>query len=94
MPVIFRFNGIEYRLWSEDHHPAHIHVRPAQAQPEWEIIVYLGNEFDGSLDSYGKQFGDTVMIKGKVKLSQINELLKYLEPRRVEAWNKWKEIHG
>jgi Domain of unknown function (DUF4160) len=94
MPVISRYNGIEYRLWSEDHDPAHIHVRPAQAKPEWEIIVYLGNETDGSADNYGKQFGDTTIVRGKVKLSQINELLEHLEPRRAEAWGKWKEIHG
>jgi hypothetical protein len=94
MPVIFRFNGIEYRLWSDDHDPAHIYVRPAQASPEWEIIVYLGNESDGSTDSHGKQFGDTTIVKGKVKLSQINELLEYLKLRRAEAWGKWKEIHG
>jgi hypothetical protein len=94
VPVIFRFNGIEYRLWTEDHDPAHIHVRPAQAKPEWEMIVYLGTEVDGSLDNYGKQFGDTTIVKGKVKLAQINELLEYLQPRRAEAWEKWKEIHG
>lgn len=94
MPVIFRFDGIEYRLWSEDHNPAHIHIRPAQAKPEWEIIVYLGNESSGSTDSYGKQFGDTAIVRGKVKLSKINELVNYLEPRRAEVWAKWKEIHG
>jgi Domain of unknown function (DUF4160) len=94
VPVIFRFNGIEYRLWSEDHDPAHIHVRLAQARPEWEMIVYLGTEFDGSTDSYGKQFGDTTIVKGKIKLAQINELLEYLQPRRAEAWERWKEIHG
>jgi hypothetical protein len=69
VPVIFRFNGVEYRLWTEDHDPAHIHVRPAQAKPEWEMIVYLGTEVDGSLDNYGKQFGDTTIVKGKVKLA-------------------------
>jgi hypothetical protein len=53
-----------------------------------KIIVYLGNELDGSTDSHGKQFGDTTTVKGKVKLSQINELLEYLKLRRAEAWGK------
>jgi hypothetical protein len=69
-------------------------VRPAQPKPEWEVIVYLGNESDGSADNYGKQFGDTAIVRGKVKISQINKLLEYLEPRRSEAWEKWQEIHG
>lgn len=40
LPVIFRYDGVEYRMWSNDHDPPHVHVRPAQARPEWEIIVF------------------------------------------------------
>jgi hypothetical protein len=81
-------------LWSNDHDPTHIHVRPAQANPEWEIIVYLGAEVDGGADNFGREFGDTQIVSGKVSLSTVNDLLEYLRPRRKEAWAKWKEIHG
>lgn len=94
MPVIFRYDGIEYRMWSNDHMPPHIHVRPAQARPEWEIIVFLGNEEDGSMDAYGKEFGDTKIVSGKIRTSQINTLVAYLDQRRDAAWVKWQEING
>lgn len=94
MPVIFRYDGVEFRLWSNDHDPAHIHVRPAQVNPDWEIIVYLGTEADGSMDNFGREFGDTQIVKGKVNTSTLNELLDYLRPRREKAWAQWKEIHG
>ncbi|MGC1306303.1 MAG: hypothetical protein WA885_03680 [Phormidesmis sp.] len=74
--------------------PPHIHVRPAQARPEWEIIVFLGNEEDGSMDAYGKEFGDTKIVSGKIRTSQINTLVAYLDQRRDAAWVKWQEING
>ena len=94
MPVLFRYNGIEYRLWTNDHVPPHIHVRPAQARPEWEVIVYLGNEANGDMDEFGKSFGDTEIVRGPIKTSTINDLVAYLRPRRSNAWAKWKEIHS
>ncbi len=81
-------------MWSNDHDPAHVHVRPAQKRPEWEIIVFLGKAEDGSSDNYGKEFGDTEIVSGKIKTSQINDLISYLNQRRDEAWDKWKEING
>ena len=94
MPVIFRYNGVEYRIWSNDHKPAHVHVRPAQANPEWEIIVFLGNEQEGTVDNYGRTFGDTKLVSGKIRLSQIRKLVAYLWQRRQDAWNTWKKING
>jgi hypothetical protein len=94
LPVIFKYDGIEYRIWSNDHMPPHIHVRPAQSRPEWELIVFLGNQEDGSVDAYGKEFGDTKVVSGKIKTSQINVLIAYLGQRCDEAWAKWHEING
>lgn len=94
MPAIFRYDGIEYRLWSNDHQPPHVHVRPAQKNPEWETIVFLGREDNGLADAYGKEFGDTKIIKGKVKVSRLNDLVAYLEGRRDRVWAKWHEING
>lgn len=94
MPVIFRYDGIEYRMWSNDHDPPHVHVRPAQARPEWEIIVFLGKEGDGSQDAYGQEFGDTKIVSGKIRASQINVLVGYLSLRLDKAWAKWREING
>ncbi len=94
MPVIFRYDGVEYRMWSNDHDPPHVHIRPAQNRPDWEVIVFLGNERDGSMDTYGREFGDTKIISGKIKTSKISTLVSYLNQRRSEAWTKWKEING
>ena len=94
MPVIFRYDGVEYRVWSNDHNPAHVHVRPAQKRPEWEIIVFLGRERDGGTDTYDREFGDTKIVKGKIKILQINDLILYLDQQRDKAWDKWKEING
>jgi Domain of unknown function (DUF4160) len=81
-------------MWSNDHMPPHVHVRPAQANPEWEIIVFLGNQVDGSMDAYGQEFGDTKIVSGKIRTSQINAFVAYLNQRRDETWTKWQEING
>lgn len=94
MPVIFRYDGIEYRLWSNDHQPPHVHIRPSQRSPEWEVIVFLGQERSGLADAYGREFGDAKIIKGKIKASKLSDLVAYLERRRDEAWAKWREVNG
>lgn len=94
MPALFRYEGVEYRLWSKDHNPPRVHVRLAQARPDWEIIVFLGREEDGSMDAYGMEFGDAKIVSGKIKTSKLNDLVAYLSQRRDEAWVKWREING
>ena len=94
MPVIFRYDGVEYRLWSNDHQPPHVHIRPAQKNPEWEVIVFLGKEDDGLADAYGREFGDAKIVTGKIRASKLSALVDYLGERRDEAWTKWKEING
>lgn len=88
MPVIFRYDGVEYRIWSNDHNPPHVHIRPAQNRPDWEVIVFLGNERDGSADAYDREFGDVKIVSGKVKTSKINVLVEYLRQRSDEVWKK------
>ncbi|MGB7487845.1 MAG: DUF4160 domain-containing protein, partial [Phormidesmis sp.] len=89
-----RYKGVEYRLWSNDHDPPHVHVRPAQTHPDWEIIVFLGNEKDGSSDAHGREFGDTKIVTGRIRTSKLNDLVTHLSQRRNEAWTKWREING
>jgi len=94
MPVIFRYDGVEYRIWSNDHNPPHVHVRPSQKNPEWEVIVFLGKEKSGSADAHGKEFGDVKIVSGKIKTSKLNDLVNYLSGRRSEAWATWNNING
>jgi hypothetical protein len=39
MPTILRKNGFEVMIYTNDHHPAHVHIFKA----EGEVIIFLGN---------------------------------------------------
>lgn len=94
MVTIFRLGGVLYLIYTRDHQPPHVHVKPSPVKPEWELRIYLGNRADGSQDNYGKSFGDTDILSGKLKASKIQEYVELLAQNIEQAWKVWDSIYG
>jgi hypothetical protein len=94
MVTIFRLGGVIYLIYTRDHPPPHIHVKPSPVKPEWELRIYLGRRQDGEPDEYGKAFGDIEILSGKVKVSKIQEYVEVLAQNVEQAWSVWDSIYG
>lgn len=94
MVTVFRLGGVLYLIYTRDHQPPHVHVKPSPVKPEWELRIYLGNRADGSQDNYGKSFGDTDILSGKLKASKIQEYVELLAQNIEQAWEVWDSIYG
>ena len=40
MPTIYRQNGFEVMIYTNDHRPAHVHIFKADG----EVLIYLGSD--------------------------------------------------
>lgn len=94
MVTVFRIGGVIYLIYTRDHHPPHIHVKPSLVKPEWELRIYLGRRQDGGQDDYGRSFGDTEVLSGKIKASKIQEYVNVLAQNIEQAWAVWDSIYG
>lgn len=96
MVTVFRLGGVLYLIYTRDHHPPHVHVKPGPFRPEWELRIYLGQRQDGSPDNYGKSFGDTDILSSKIKASKIQEYgdVELLAQNIEKAWEVWDSIYG
>ena len=94
MVTVFRLGGVIYLIYTRDHHPPHVHVKPSPVKPEWELRIYLGRKPDGQRDKYGRSFGDTEVLSGKVKASKIQEYVDVLAQHIEQAWAVWDSIYG
>ena len=94
MVTIFRLGGILYLIYTRDHSPPHVHVKPSPTRPEWELRIYLGKREDGSEDKYGKSLGETEIISGKIKASKIDAYVQILIQNLDQAWEVWEAIYG
>jgi hypothetical protein len=94
MATLFRFAGLFFVIYTQEHPPAHVHVKSHQVRPDWEIRIYLGRREDGGEDLYGKRFGDFTLKSGNPKPAKIKECVDYLAGRIDEAWELWTNING
>ena len=94
MVTIFRLGGVLYLIYTRDHHPPHVHVKPSPTRPDWELRIYLGRRNDGGPDSYGKSFSETDILSGKIKASKIDEYVNLLAQNVEQAWEVWDSIYG
>jgi hypothetical protein len=94
MVTVFRLGGVLYLIYTRDHRPPYVHVKPSTVNPEWELRIYLGQRQDGSRDNYGKSFGDTEVLTGKIRASKIQEYVELLADHIEQAWEVWISIYG
>lgn len=94
MVTVFKLGGVLYLIYTRDHHPPHVHVKPSPTRAEWELRIYLGRRSDGGPDRYGKAFGETDILSGKIKASKINEYVNLLAQNLEQAWAVWDSIYG
>ncbi len=94
MVTIFRLGGILYLVYTRDHRPPHVHVKPSPVRPEWELRIYLGRREDGSEDEYGRSLGDSDILSGKLKASKIEAYVEILVANLDKAWEVWDSIYG
>lgn len=83
MVTIARLRGMDLLIYSNDHDPAHAHVRKGG---EWMLKVKLGEAGNPSTideDTYS----DLVSVKWR-KLA-----LKLVEDNLDDCWDAWKRFH-
>ncbi len=79
----WRQNGFRFVIYSNDHTPAHVHVRREKS----EVIIYLG-----SLDK--KKEKPTVRENKRMQTRDIMKALKICYENQKEYLEKWESIHG
>ncbi len=80
MPVVCRIDGLRIVIWSNDHRPAHVHVKGGQSE-----AVFVLNCPDGPAElreSYG------------FRLSEVNRILLALTDLVTPLCEEWRKIHG
>jgi hypothetical protein len=80
MPTILRQDGFAFRLYLDDHIPAHVHVFKAEGQAI--IRIGEGDELPEVTEVYNMASKD---LKKALKIAAENR--EYLK-------RKWKEYHG
>jgi hypothetical protein len=79
MPTVLRKEGFSFRIYLDDHNPAHVHVFKA----EGEVKIQIGDDFaDCRLISvYGMNRKDA------------KRALEIAIAHRMELLNGWRKIH-
>jgi len=80
MPTIFRQDGFEVTLYTNDHRPAHVHVFKA----EGELIICLGNT------------QTPPRVRSNIGMSRRDErkALVIIGEHQEEFLAAWRRIHG
>jgi Domain of unknown function (DUF4160) len=81
MPTIVRKDGFNVVIYSNDHNPAHVHVKKNSG----EVRIQLGNEdLPPSL----------ISIEGDISAKDVVKALNLVNEHQVMLLTKWSEIHG
>ena len=80
MPTVLRKDGFEFRVYFNDHLPAHIHVFKAEGQAK--IGIGADQEMPELLQVQG--------MSGKDAKRAVEIAIEH----RKELLQKWEEIHG
>ncbi len=80
MPTIYRQDGFEIMVFTNDHRPAHVHVFKA----EGEVVIHLGN---GTIPP---------RIRINIGMSRAEErrALIIVGAHQAELLMEWRRIHG
>jgi len=80
MPVVYRIDGLRVVIWSNDHRPAHVHVKGTDDE-----AVFNLNCPDGPPE-LRERFG--------FQLPEVNRIETALGEVIPALCEKWSEIHG
>ena len=80
MPTVFRKNGFQGIIWTDDHPPMHVHIFKAEA----ELIVNLGDE----------QTSATVRDNFAMRRSDVRRALRLVDENQSLLIEVWRQIHG
>ncbi|MBA2736856.1 MAG: DUF4160 domain-containing protein [Pyrinomonadaceae bacterium] len=80
MPTVLRKNGFEFKVYTDDHEPMHVHAR-YQGR---EAVIYLGNE------------NERVALRENRGLNRIlvNRALRIAAEHQLFLIESWREIYG
>lgn len=80
MPTIYRQDGFEVIIYTNDHRPAHVHVFKA----EGEVIIYLGSE------------AAPPRVRTNIDMGRNDErrALIIVAENNAAFWEEWRRIHG
>lgn len=80
MASVHRERGFTFHIYSNDHQPAHIHVKK--------------NGGEIKIDITDKEEVQLICVTAKMSNSDINKALDIAEDNLTEFRTKWEEHHG
>jgi hypothetical protein len=80
MPTIYRQNGFEVMIYTNDHRPAHVHIFKADG----EVIIYLGSDITPPKVRTNIGMGHNDERRALIIVAENNEAF----------WEEWRRIHG
>jgi hypothetical protein len=79
MPTVLSRYGFDIRIYTDDHHPPHVHVVIADE----EFIINLGGEM-GSLE----------IREVYMNRADVRRAVEIVEEHRLFLLGKWRDIYG
>ena len=80
MPSILRLDGFEFRIYTEDHAPAHVHVFAGRL----EARIAIG---DADVAPYS-------IDPGAMATRQVREAIRIVEEHQAVFLGIWRKYHG
>ncbi len=81
MPTVSRIGGLNVRIYTNDHRPAHVHVMGPNGEAVFELNCPDGPPILRE-------------IHGKVTRAEATKIVAALAKMLSELCEKWSEIHG
>ncbi len=80
MPTIYRQDGFDVMIYTNDHVPAHVHVFKADG----EVVIYLGSG------------NSPPRVRTNIRMGRADErrALIIVAEHDEEFWAEWGRIHG
>ena len=80
MPTVWRQEGFEVRIYTDDHEPMHVHVIKAGE----EVVINLGDE----------NVAPYIRENRRMKPANLRKALRIVAENQIYLIEKWREIHG
>jgi Domain of unknown function (DUF4160) len=81
MPVLFRYKGFHFFIYSNEHDPPHVHVQ--KAGKHVKVQYYKQGNYNRQL---------LVKIRGKFSHAELSDIADFTREYRQDMIFKWKEF--
>lgn len=81
MPTIYKYLGIFFYFWSEEHNPIHVHVEYQGA--ECKVLLYP----DGRIEV------DNYVLSNNMDPQTLRKVKRFAEKYKDKIKKKWTEYH-